>query len=290
MSLQRDRQTPATYIHYQLMNPSGISEHRYEEQLKELLQSPADNADETLLAFKEAAQLNPDLTSHFYSAVCDVFKKLRHGVDHAQRWDKKMEAFKTLTEEDPTLLKYIRELLLGKAIPALVASQSTMGSLSVESDFQVASDILFVSGTSPDLADAIKPEWVHPLVLWHFKQADQKFAVVAPRFQELRLSPPFENDIVAFENKHHIHVDCQALDTQSGKNLVVEFNDAHHDIAVSIVDVSPRHRAHHAHQIELHGADTPYREQIAEILSRSHDLPDQDWVKAIAMTAACALE
>lgn len=283
MTAMLERQTPANYIHFALQNPRGIAPHFYKDQLKALLKDPCDNAGETLLAFRQAVDLNTGLSSTFYSAVCDVFKKLRDGVEHPQRWNAKMETLKSMVESDPTLLKYTRETLLAGSIPVLTSSHST------DADLQVASDILSVSGTSPLLADVIKPEWVKTIVMWHLKHSHHKFEVVAPFFKELRDAQSFVPVIAALEEKYKTHVDSEQLPYDDRKNLVLKFKESHDGIDAFIVDLSNPNRANHPHEITLEEASAKYQDSLTKILERSTDLDDPKWVAPIAAEVSCRL-
>lgn len=279
-----ERQTPANYIRYALENPRGITPHLYKEQLKTLLRDPCDNAGDAFRAFKQAAQLNASLSSTFYSAVCDVFKKLREGVGQPQRWTGKMETLKDMVEDDATLLRYTRETLLGGAIPDLITSHST------DMNLQVASDILTVAGTSPKLVDVIKPEWVRPIVVWQLKNAHHQFQIVAPTFAALRGSPPFASVITDIENKYGTHVDSMQLPHDKNKNLVLKFNQAHGgSVDVWVVDLSKPGRANHPHEIDFDDAAIKYKDSMAAMLERSTTFDRQTWVEPIATKAYCHL-
>lgn len=284
MSATLEHQTPVNYIHFAIQNPAGMTANLYRDKLKALLSDPCDNGGKAFYDFKRAAQLNAKLSSTFYAAVCDAFKKLRDGISAPQRWDSRMAALSTMIENDPTLLKYARETLLAGAVAELTASHSS------DNDLQVASDILSVAGTSPLLADVLRHEWMRPVVMWHLKKADHRLEIAAPTFAKLRLAKPFGPVIDVIEAKQKAHVESEVLPHDPNKNLVFKFTEAHEgDVTVFVVDLSKPSRAKHPHEISFDEAAAKYGPTAKIILERADAYQGQSWVSRIATERYCTI-
>lgn len=292
----KSTETPANYIRFAAKNTAHITPLKYFEELKTLLDNPADDAGEALREFKrvadESAENNPHKRAQdpdtpiakFYAAVQSAFNDLRHGAgDHPHRWHYLMPALADISQTDPVIEKSIRDNLLAKAIPVLVGPQSTAG------DIQAASDILTVAGAYENLEDAVKHEHVHAVVKRNMESFKHKFAWAATFLTDLRASPPFVPVIADIENKHGVHVVGEPLAEDPSQILVVEFDKARHDVSVSVMD-QPKHGHYHEPRFVDIDADTPdHHDQIAKILSHSTDLPKQEWVEPIATNATYRL-
>lgn len=173
----------------------------------------------------------------------------------------------------------MRDILLAKIIPVLVGPQSTTP------DLQAASDILTVAGTHENLAGAIKPEYVHTVVKWHLELFKNSFLRAAQCLTSLRESAPFIPVIAAIENKNGIHVVGENISDSPTQILLLEFNRAHHNLEISIMDVSKPEHHRKPRIIEIDGEAMAHSPQISKLLLASTELPEQEWVGSIAIEA-----
>jgi len=278
------QETPKNYIRFAAQNPRNIIAHQYREKLMALLLNSSDDAGLVFTDFRSAATQNQNLSSTFYAAVKMSFEQLHHLQNgYPLRWNGLMDAIATASAEDPTLQKYVREILLGRTIPTLVGAQST----AVE--MQMASDILTAAGRHKNLQDAVTPQSVRPVVLWHLANAKHRFSWAATRLSMLRESAPFVPVIADIENKHGVHVDGQRLDNDPTQILLTHFDKARHSVAFSVMDTSKPGHPHEPRPIELANGATPHHDQIGKILLASLELPKQEWVAPIATEAYCLL-
>lgn len=277
MKPDRAQEHPADYLHYALQHPNGIIPSQYKDKLKTVLLGAIDNAGDVFAQFRDAAIEHAGLRSTFYTAVQKSFADLPHPTDgYPARWDGLMDVIASSAQTDPTLLKYVRDILMTKSIPTLVGPKTSGYEL------QMASDILTVAGKYPDLADLVKPQYVRPVVLWHLSNANHNFSWAATRLTMLRQTPPFVPVIADIENKRGVHVVGEHITGDETQILLVEFDKAKHTAAISVMDTSKRGHIHAPRPVELANDATAHHDQIASILLASTDLPKQEWVEPIA--------
>lgn len=289
----KSTETPANYIRFAGSHHHTIVVHKFYEELKTLLDGSTENAGDALREFKKladdrtdksAADKNDTPAGKFYAALHSAFTDLRHGAGHhPRRWQQLMPAIADISVTDPTVEKYVRDVLLTKSIPVLVGPQSTFD------DIQAASDILTIAGTYDNLADAVKPEYAHAVVKRLLEPFKHNFPWAATMLTDLRASPPFAPVIANIEDKHGVHIVGEPLAEDPTQILVVAFDKARHDVSVSIID-TPKHGHHHeARPVDIDADHPPHHDQIAKILSHATDLPEQPWVEEIATNATYRL-
>ena len=234
MSLRSVAQTPGDYIAFGAQHPEGLTSLTFGAMIERHFETMGESAARIFLQFYQASRENQNLGSTFYAAVKRSFAGLKNGKPSASRRSNDvMGAIVSVAEGDDTLATYIRRDLTGNVLPALLGTAKAS-----PVHYQLASDILTITGQSKSFADCVDPAMAHRIVKWDLGLSGNDFTRAAEKLTALRASPPFAAAIDEIEDKAKVHVRSAAVAAAHGQGqetLVLRFEYAAHHVAAFVL-------------------------------------------------------